>query len=87
MQRASQRLKHTGAPSAKKLAASVTGNGRGQNRNSGPMPSADEKAAFYADLVNSNRFLPSSMISNSIRDAMLERGLVTVERLRERGVR
>ena len=51
------------------------------------MPSADEKAAFYADLVNSDRFLPSSAISNTMRDAMLARGLVTVERLRERGVR
>ena len=43
--------------------------------------------AFYADLVNSDRFLPTSMISNTMRDAMLARGLVTPERLRERGVR
>lgn len=41
---------------------------------------------FYADLVNSDRFLPTSMISNTMRDAMLARGLVTPERLRERGV-
>jgi len=89
MQRASQRLKQTGAPIAKKFAANSTGQGkpRNQNRNAGPMPSTDEKAAFYADLVNSDRFLPSNMISNTIRDAMLERGLVTVERLRARGVR
>ncbi len=89
MQRAAQRLKQTGAPIARKFAANGTGtgNGRGQNRNLGPMPSAEEKAAFYADLVNSDRFLPANTISNSIRDAMLERGLVTVERLRERGVR
>ena len=51
------------------------------------MPSADEKAAFYADLVNSDRFLPANTISNSIRDAILAKGLVTAERLRERGVR
>ena len=89
MQRAAQRLKQTGAPIAKKFGANGTdtGNGRGQSRNLGPMPSADEKAAFYAELVNSDRFLPANTISNSIRDAMLERGLVTVERLRERGVR
>ena len=51
-----------------------------------PLPSMDERAAFYAGLVNSDGFLPASMISNSIRDAMLARGLVTPERLRDRGV-
>ncbi len=43
--------------------------------------------AFYADLVNSDRYLPVSAISNTMRDAMLARGLVTAARLRERGVR
>lgn len=43
--------------------------------------------AFYADLVNGDRYLPVSAISNTMRDAMLARGLVTPERLRERGVR
>lgn len=43
--------------------------------------------AFYADLVNGDRYLPASAISNTMRDAMLARGLVTSERLRERGVR
>jgi hypothetical protein len=42
---------------------------------------------FYADMVNSDRYLPVSAISNSMRDAMLARGLVTAERLRERGIR
>jgi hypothetical protein len=42
---------------------------------------------FYAEMVNSDRYLPPSAISNSMRDAMLARGLVTVERLRERGIR
>lgn len=51
-----------------------------------PLPSEDERAAFYAGLVNSDSFLPANMISNSIRDAMLARGLVTPERLRDRGV-
>lgn len=51
-----------------------------------PLPSMDERAAFYAGLVNSDGFLPASMISNSMRNAMLARGLVTPERLRERGV-
>lgn len=42
---------------------------------------------FYAEMVNSDRYLPVSAISNSMRDAMLARGLVTIERLRERGIR
>ena len=47
---------------------------------------ADELAAFYADMVNSDGFLPANTISNTIRYAMLSRGLVTPERLRARGV-
>jgi hypothetical protein len=42
---------------------------------------------FYAEMVNSDRYLPVSAISNSMRDAMLARGLVTAERLRQRGIR
>ena len=49
--------------------------------------SDDEKAAFYAKMVNADGYLPQSVISNTIRDAMLARGLVTPERLRQRGVR
>ena len=51
------------------------------------MPPITDLPAFYADLVNSDRYLPVSAISNTMRDAMLARGLVTAERLRERGVR
>ncbi len=53
----------------------------------GPRPSDDELAAFYARMVNSDDFLPATMISNTMCDAMLARGLVTPERLRMRGVR
>ena len=59
---------------------------RQSKRVEGVRPSADELAAFYADMVNSDRYLPSNAISNTIRDAMLSRGLVTPERLRARGV-
>jgi len=55
-----------------------------------PTPAAKpitDLPAFYADLVNSDRYLPVSAISNTMRDAMLARGLVTAQRLRERGVR
>jgi hypothetical protein len=43
--------------------------------------------AFYANLVNLDSYLPVSAISNTMRDTMLGRGLVTAERLRERGIR
>ena len=43
--------------------------------------------AFYAKIVNADGYLPVSAISNTMRDAMLGRGLVTAERLRERGIR
>lgn len=55
-------------------------------RTEGTRPSADELAAFYAAMVNSDKFLPANTISNTIRDGMLSRGLVTPERLRARGV-
>ena len=72
--------------------AQATSAGAGQSlrrhrkANPVPMPSMDDQAAFYADLVNADSFLPANMISNTIRHAMLARGLVTPERLRERGV-
>ncbi len=37
-------------------------------------------------MVNSDRYLPANTISNTIRDSMLARGLVTPERLRAPGV-
>lgn len=57
---------------------------RGQNT---PAPSPDELASFYAAKVNSDAYLPPSMISTAMCDLMLARGLVTPERLRMRGVR
>jgi hypothetical protein len=77
MQRAAQRkadAKSRGRSKARKSAKSET------------RPITD-LPAFYAEMVNSDRYLPVSAISNSMRDAMLARGLVTVERLRDRGIR
>ncbi|NHF74885.1 helix-turn-helix domain-containing protein [Paracoccus xiamenensis] len=51
-----------------------------------PRASLDEIAGFYAGMVNGDGYLPSNAISNTVRNAMLERGLVTTQRLRERGV-
>ncbi|MCU9849378.1 helix-turn-helix domain-containing protein [Defluviimonas sp. WL0024] len=77
MQRAAQRkVEDTGRKRRKPKAA--------------PAPAAKpiiDLPAFYADLVNSDGYLPVSAISNTMRDTMLARGLVTAERLRERGVR
>jgi hypothetical protein len=53
---------------------------------SGPVPSIDELAAFYADRVKGGGYLPPSMISNAMCQAMLERGLVTHDQLQMRGV-
>jgi len=60
---------------------------RRRKREDPPRLSDNEKAAFYAKMVNADGFLPVSAINNSIRDLMLVRGLVTPERLRMRGVR
>ena len=81
MERAAKRDAQVPAASAKPLTAK-----RQPERTEGARPSADELAAFYADMVNSDRYLPANAISNTIRDAMLSRGLVTPERLRARGV-
>lgn len=48
--------------------------------------SLSEQLVFYADLVNSDRFMPANMVGNVMRDAMLAKGLVTAEQLRLRGV-
>ncbi|MDE4063644.1 hypothetical protein PXK48_21110 [Phaeobacter gallaeciensis] len=77
MQRAAQRkagAKSRGRRKARKSSKS-------ENRPVTDLP------VFYAEMVNSDRYLPVSAISNSMRDAMLARGLVTLERLRERGIR
>jgi hypothetical protein len=61
-----------------------------RKRRSEPEPAAKpitDLPAFYAKIVNADGYLPVSAISNTMRDAMLGRGLVTAERLRERGIR
>jgi hypothetical protein len=82
MERAAQRAAQAGTDTAMAETAK-----RGRKGDAAPRPSPDALAAFYADLVNSDRFLPPTTISTTMRDAMLARGLVTPERLRMRGVR
>ena len=70
--------------------AAASGSGRNAKRSRKPQVkpvlNPDELAKFYADIVNSDKFLPPSMISNAMCGAMLTRGLVTTDRLRQRGV-
>jgi hypothetical protein len=82
MERAAKRSSRTPAASPKPPCAK-----RQSKPTDSPRPSADELAAFYANMVNSDGYLPANTITNTIRDAMLARGLVTPERLRARGVR
>jgi phage shock protein A len=80
MERAAQR-------NAQMAAAGRTQKAKRSRKGQGKQPpNPDELAAFYAAKVNSDEYLPASMISNAICEAMLARGLVTTERLRARGV-
>ena len=80
MERAAQRNAQMAA-AGRTQKAKRSRNGQGKQP-----PNPDELAAFYAAKVNSDEYLPASMISNAICEAMLARGLVTTERLRARGV-
>jgi hypothetical protein len=82
MERAAQRDAQSTAADA-----SIAKAKRQRKRDAGPPPSEDELAAFYAAKVNSDEYLPASMISNAMCEAMLARRLVTADRLRQRGVR
>ena len=49
-----------------------------------PRPSDDEVAVYYAAIVNSDAYLPRDLFSSRTCGLMLDRGLVTPERLRQR---
>ena len=78
MERAAQRDAQAAASAGKAK--------RSRKAQSKPRPSPDETAAFYAAKVNSDEYLPPNMISAAMCGLMLERELVTTERLRMRGV-
>jgi hypothetical protein len=84
MQRAARRKAQLKA--ASDMSKGQDGKGRRGMATSGPAPSIDELAAFYADRVKGDGYLPPSMISTAMCQAMLERGLVTHDQLRMRGV-
>lgn len=51
-----------------------------------PGVEANPQLRFFADWVNSDRYLPPSAISNAITQALLRAGLVSLERMQARGV-
>jgi len=74
-------------PAAASVGHSASGRAAAGRKGSEPdRPSSDKVAAFHADWVNSDRFLPSNAISTSLIRTLLDRGLVTEARLRERGL-
>ena len=52
-----------------------------------PPPSTSDVIAKYATWLNGESFLPTSAITNTMRDRLIASGLVTRERLYERGIR
>lgn len=48
--------------------------------------SPEKRLQDWADRINGNDYIPPSMITNTMRDALLAAGLVTPERLRERQI-
>lgn len=60
--------------------------GKSAKKKSGPAATDDEIAAHYAEWINSDRFIPANAISGRIIQLVLDRGLVTRERLIERGL-
>ena len=54
-------------PALEATSAKPTTAKRQPKRKAGTRPSADELAAFYADRVNSDGFLPANTISNTLR--------------------
>jgi len=86
LDRAMERATRHDAQTAAKPPKPPTGK-RQRSRSDTPCPSEDERAAFCAEMVNSDRYLPANTVSYTLLDAMLARGLVTPERLRLRGVR
>ncbi|SNT08568.1 helix-turn-helix domain-containing protein [Antarctobacter heliothermus] len=82
MERAAQRDAQAAATNVSTLKSKRSRKAQGT-----PSPGPDELAEFYAAKVNSEEYLPPSMISNAMCEAMLARRLVTADRLRLRGVR
>lgn len=51
-----------------------------------PAATKKDQLSFWADLINSDRFVAPSSLKPSLARALLDAGLVTRERLRDRGI-
>lgn len=74
------------AMAARDVVKSAPGAKRSRKDADPPASEADQ-LAFLADWVNSDRFIPASALSNTTRDKLLSRGLVTPDRMLARGFR
>lgn len=79
--KALQRWMHTAARAVPEQAKPAA-----QRAEQKPPPSPEDRLNFFADWVNGERALPPSAISTSMAQALLHAGLVTVGRMRERGI-
>ena len=90
LDRAMERVARRDAEAGAKARTTAAGSGRtakGRRKQAtGPRPSDDQLAAFYAGMVNSDAFLPANAISSAMCELMLARQLVTPDKLRQRGV-
>lgn len=48
--------------------------------------SNDERLTFYANMINSDKFVPPSAINVGLANELLVAGLVTLQKLKERGI-
>ena len=55
-------------------------------KKSGTVASEDDQISFYAEWINSDRFLPKNAVSDRMVGLLIERGSVTRDRLSARGV-
>lgn len=60
--------------------------GKAQAAAKAPM-SPEKRLEFFAEMINGPGHVPPSMITNTVRDALLAAKLVTPEKMRERGIR
>lgn len=56
-------------------------------RDSAPQAEAPDVLLFWAEWINSDRYLPPSAVKNTMAHALLARGMVTKDRLEKRGFR
>ncbi|TMV65044.1 hypothetical protein FGG78_33895 [Thioclava sp. BHET1] len=68
------------------MARATRGVRSGKSDRNKPPASEEDQLQFYADWINGDRHLPTSAISVRTVRELIDRGLVTVKRARERGL-